>query len=150
LRRNHWWNRSWKTYTAKSHDPIEARDERFRYFRKRWILHRSKHTIQLGESIGVDFSEPRDIQGFRVARSSFEKNHKSFFLNLDPKNSMREQNGYFGPSLIHTKEALVNLKNIFGVDDYNWSVHKKEALFETLLWQFGGSIAVTERKIINR
>ena len=30
---------------------------------------------------------------------------------------------------IDTKEGLDNLKNIFGVDDYNWSVHKKDVFF---------------------
>ena len=78
----------------------------------------------------------------------FRKKTDVRFIKFKPEELDARTEWLFWSSLIHTKEGLDNLKTIFGVDDYNWSVHKKDALFETLLWQFGSSIAVLQEKLL--
>ena len=78
----------------------------------------------------------------------FRKKTDIRFIKFKPEELDARTEWLFWSSLIHTIEVLDNLKNIFGVDDYNWSFHKKDALFETLLWQFGSSIAVLKEKLL--
>jgi hypothetical protein len=51
VEKKHWWNRAWKTYTAKSHDPAEALINAGDILEKHgfYIDH---NTIQFGETIG--------------------------------------------------------------------------------------------------
>jgi len=51
LRKLHWWNRSWKTFTSKSHDPAEALINALDTLEKHgfYIDH---NTVQFGEKIG--------------------------------------------------------------------------------------------------
>jgi hypothetical protein len=51
VEKKYWWNRSWKTYTAKSHDPAEALTNAADILEKHgfYIDH---NTIQFGEKIG--------------------------------------------------------------------------------------------------
>ena len=51
VEKKHWWNRSWKTYTAKSHDPSKAMIEALDILEANGY-HIDQNTIQFGERIG--------------------------------------------------------------------------------------------------
>jgi hypothetical protein len=51
VEKRHWWNRSWKTYTAKSHDPIEAVMNALDILETHGF-YIDQNTIQFGEAIG--------------------------------------------------------------------------------------------------
>jgi hypothetical protein len=51
LDKKHWWNRSWKTFTSKSHDPAEAIMKSCDILDK-YGFYIDPNSIQIGEKIG--------------------------------------------------------------------------------------------------
>ncbi len=71
------------------------------------------------------------------------------FIDFKPQELEDRSEWLFWSTLIHTKESLEQLKDIFGFDDYKWTFLKKDALFEILLWEFAGSVAVLKEKLLS-
>lgn len=79
----------------------------------------------------------------------FSKKPKLKFVEFKSQELEDRSEWLFWSTLIHTKESLEQLKDIFGFDDYKWTFFKKDALFEILIWEFAGSIAVLKEKLLS-
>lgn len=79
----------------------------------------------------------------------FSKKPKLNLVEFKPQELEDRSEWLFWSALIHTKESLEQLKDIFEFDDYKWTFLKKDALFEILLWEFAGSVAVLKEKLLS-
>lgn len=77
----------------------------------------------------------------------FKKKPKIHFIEYKPEEFEPRSEWLFWSLFIHLQDEVENLKNIFEQDDYKWSFLKKNALFETMLWSTGSSLAVLQEKL---
>ena len=62
----------------------------------------------------------------------FSKKSKFNFIEFKPQELEDRSEWLFWSALIHTKESLEQLKDIFEFDNYKWTFLKKDALFEKI------------------
>lgn len=79
----------------------------------------------------------------------FKKKPKIRFIEYKPEELEARSEWLFWSLLVHLQEEIESLKTIFELDDYKWSFLKKDALFETLMWSIGSSLAVLRDKLNN-
>lgn len=77
----------------------------------------------------------------------FKKKPKIRFIEYKPEEFEPRAEWLFWSLFIHLQSEVENLKNIFEIDDYKWSLLKNDALFEILLWSMGNSMAILQDKL---
>jgi len=148
VEKKHWWNRSFKTFTVSSANPAEAIMKGLDFVEK-YGYHIDHNTIQFGEKIGLKVeSRINDIKN-KVIEPIINKRSETSIIEFRTEEIKDRTEWLFWRYFVKTENTLDNLRPVFQTDDYTWKKIRPQALYETILWSLGNSIAVL-RGVWNR